>query len=117
MKMIYCLVLSYFLICQQAVASDKVFSLSEVQLHNSSKDCWIVINDKIYDITKFIKDHDVHCKYSKLSDFCGKDASTLWIDKQKSDNAHKRKSILNLERSQIGKLPSMTNRNNFNRSN
>ncbi|PIN10951.1 Cytochrome b5 [Handroanthus impetiginosus] len=35
----------------------KVFTLAEVSEHNSSKDCWVVINGKVYDVTKFLEDH------------------------------------------------------------
>ncbi|GAB2298528.1 hypothetical protein Dimus_032592 [Dionaea muscipula] len=35
----------------------KVFSLAEVSAHNSSKDCWLVIGGKAYDVTKFLEDH------------------------------------------------------------
>ncbi|KAL2932931.1 Cytochrome b5 [Bienertia sinuspersici] len=35
----------------------KVFTLAEVSEHNSSKDCWLVINGKVYDVTKFLEDH------------------------------------------------------------
>ncbi|KAK1287495.1 hypothetical protein QJS10_CPB19g00770 [Acorus calamus] len=35
----------------------KRFSLSEVTLHSSKKDCWLVIHDKVYDVTKFLEDH------------------------------------------------------------
>ncbi|XAR60967.1 hypothetical protein NMG60_11034532 [Bertholletia excelsa] len=35
----------------------KVFSLAEVSEHNNSKDCWLVISGKVYDVTKFLEDH------------------------------------------------------------
>ncbi|XP_044491614.1 cytochrome b5-like [Mangifera indica] len=35
----------------------KVFSLAEVSQHNSPKDCWLVIDGKVYDVTKFLDDH------------------------------------------------------------
>ncbi|KAF5199029.1 Pr5-like receptor kinase [Thalictrum thalictroides] len=35
----------------------KVFTLAEVSKHNTSKDCWLVINNKVYDVTKFLEDH------------------------------------------------------------
>lgn len=104
MRINYKLFLFCLLTCQQAIALEKLISFKEVQLHSIANNCWIIINDKVYDITQFIKNHDEKCKNMKLTDFCGKDASTVWIDKQKSDNAHKRKSILNLERSQVGTL-------------
>ncbi|KAI3411683.1 Cytochrome b5 heme-binding domain-containing protein [Psidium guajava] len=35
----------------------KVFTLAEVSEHNSPKDCWLVIEGKVYDVTKFLEDH------------------------------------------------------------
>jgi len=33
------------------------YTLDQVKDHNSREDCWIVINDKVYDITDFIPIH------------------------------------------------------------
>ncbi|KAI3461864.1 hypothetical protein Pfo_018527 [Paulownia fortunei] len=35
----------------------KVFTLAEVSQHNNNKDCWIVIDGKVYDVTKYLDDH------------------------------------------------------------
>ncbi|KAF5741263.1 cytochrome b5-like [Tripterygium wilfordii] len=35
----------------------KVFTLAEVAEHNTSKDCWLVVDGKVYDVTKFLEDH------------------------------------------------------------
>ncbi|XP_078170249.1 cytochrome b5-like [Carex rostrata] len=35
----------------------KVFTLEEVSKHNSNKDCWLIINGKVFDVTKFLEDH------------------------------------------------------------
>ncbi|KAG8387334.1 hypothetical protein BUALT_Bualt02G0010700 [Buddleja alternifolia] len=35
----------------------KVFTLAEVSEHNTNKDCWLVIDGKVYDVTKFLEDH------------------------------------------------------------
>ncbi|XXG44596.1 hypothetical protein AAC387_Pa01g4356 [Persea americana] len=35
----------------------KVFSLSDVSLHSSKKDCWLIIHGKVYDVTKFLEEH------------------------------------------------------------
>ncbi len=101
MRISYILFLFCLLIWQQTFASEKLISFKEVQTHNVAKDCWIIVNSKVYDITKFIKDHDAVCKKMKLTTFCGKDASAVWLEKQKS-RGHKRKSVLNFEQSQIG---------------
>ncbi|KAL7081372.1 hypothetical protein ACP275_14G036000 [Erythranthe tilingii] len=35
----------------------KMFSYSEVSAHNSSEDCWIIINSKVYNVTSYLNDH------------------------------------------------------------
>uniref|UniRef100_A0A1D1XH65 Cytochrome b5 n=1 Tax=Anthurium amnicola TaxID=1678845 RepID=A0A1D1XH65_9ARAE len=32
-------------------------SASEVRLHTSKNDCWLVIHGKVYDVTKFVDEH------------------------------------------------------------
>ncbi|KAB1200366.1 Cytochrome b5 [Morella rubra] len=35
----------------------KVYTLAEVAEHNDSKDCWLVIEGKVFNVTKFLDDH------------------------------------------------------------
>ncbi|XVF72192.1 hypothetical protein PTKIN_Ptkin12aG0100100 [Pterospermum kingtungense] len=35
----------------------KVYTLVEVSQHNNAKDCWLVIEGKVYNVTKFLEDH------------------------------------------------------------
>lgn len=35
----------------------KYYTLEEIQAHNLSKDTWLVIHDKVYDITSFLEEH------------------------------------------------------------
>lgn len=34
----------------------KRFTLAQVKEHNKEKDIWIVIRDKVYDVTKFLSE-------------------------------------------------------------
>ncbi|KAM9307620.1 cytochrome b5 [Gastrophryne carolinensis] len=35
----------------------KYYTLDEIQKHNHSKSTWIIINNKVYDVTKFLEEH------------------------------------------------------------
>ncbi|XP_071513529.1 cytochrome b5 isoform X2 [Panulirus ornatus] len=35
----------------------KVFTLAEIAEHKKSDSCWVVIHDKVYDVTKFLDEH------------------------------------------------------------
>ncbi|KAI3823008.1 hypothetical protein L1987_10611 [Smallanthus sonchifolius] len=51
----------------------KVFDLADVSLHNNRKDCWVIINARVYDVTKFLNDHPGGDNV--LLDVAGKNAS------------------------------------------
>ena len=36
---------------------EKLITFEEVEKHNSSSDCWMVIHGKVYDVTKFLVEH------------------------------------------------------------
>ncbi|KAJ3257390.1 hypothetical protein HK103_004610 [Boothiomyces macroporosus] len=48
-------------------------SRNEVELHNSHKDCWVVIHNKAYNLTEFAKEHPGGSKI--IYKFAGKDAT------------------------------------------
>ncbi|XP_057468850.1 cytochrome b5-like [Actinidia eriantha] len=35
----------------------RVFTLSQVAQHKSKKDCWLIINGRVLDVTKFLEEH------------------------------------------------------------
>ncbi|KAE8665569.1 Cytochrome B5-like protein [Hibiscus syriacus] len=37
--------------------ASKSYSKSEVMLHNKRTDCWIIIKDKVYDVTSYVEEH------------------------------------------------------------
>ncbi|KAK7181859.1 hypothetical protein DPSP01_002447 [Paraphaeosphaeria sporulosa] len=53
-----------------------VLSFDEVKAHNSRDDCWVVIQDKVWDVTEFLSEHpggsEVILKYA------GKDATSVY---------------------------------------
>lgn len=56
-----------------AKTSKKEFAPSEVAKHNKESDCWVIVNGKVIDVTKFLPDHPGGRK--SILQFAGKDAT------------------------------------------
>jgi cytochrome b involved in lipid metabolism len=57
------------------VETEPGFTLGQVAQHNSDDDCWLVIDNKVYDVTEFISGHPGG---QSIVEGCGKDATTLF---------------------------------------
>ena len=57
----------------KGVSSMPVHTLEEVQKHSSEKDCWVILNDNVYDVTEFLPDHPGGKKAILV--YAGKDAT------------------------------------------
>merc|ERR1719375_2589435 len=56
-----------------AAAPAAQFSLDDVAAHNSEADCWVVLHDRVLDVTNFLKDHPGGVL--AIVTFAGKDAT------------------------------------------
>ncbi|KAL0456772.1 UNVERIFIED_CONTAM: cytochrome [Sesamum latifolium] len=59
-------------------AESKVFTHSQVSAHNTSEDCWVIINAKVYNVTNYLNDHPGGDEV--LLAAAGKDASEEFED-------------------------------------
>ena len=57
------------------------YTLAEVATHKSADDCWTVINDKVYDLTDYIEEHNGG---SVITQACGIDGSSLFNQRETS---------------------------------
>ena len=56
-------------------ANENIYSWKEVKSHSSEHDCWVVVNDCVYDLTNFKQIHPGGNKI--IQDFAGQDASVF----------------------------------------
>jgi len=56
--------------------AQKSYTMNEVASHANKNDCWLVIDGKVYDVTKFIPDHPGG---NEILKGCGKDATSLFM--------------------------------------
>lgn len=57
------------------VETQKTYSMSEVTSHNNVSDCWLVIEQNVYNVTSFIPQHPGG---EEILKGCGKDATSLF---------------------------------------
>ena len=74
-----------------------IYTNKYILIHNQFDDCWIIINNKVYDVTSFLDKHPGGSDI--ILDFAGKDATEEFRDIGHSENAKKM-----LEKYLIGKV-------------
>ncbi|KAJ7547142.1 hypothetical protein O6H91_08G071600 [Diphasiastrum complanatum] len=80
------------------MASDaKVYSFQDVSVHNSSNDCWLIIDGRVYDVTRFLDEHPGGDEV--LLAATGKDATQDF-----EDVGHSTSAIATMEEYYIGKV-------------
>ncbi|CAG9833579.1 unnamed protein product [Diabrotica balteata] len=77
---------------------ERVITLEEVSRHDTDKDCWVVIYDRVYDITEFLDEHPGGSEL--LLEYAGREASGAFRGSGHSDAA-----IKLLDKYFIGELP------------
>jgi cytochrome b involved in lipid metabolism len=89
-------------ICLPAAAAElKKFDMDELSKHATPKDCWVVIKNKVYDLTAYFPKHPA--PDAVLAKYCGKNADEGWDTKDKK-SPHSRAAARLLKRYEIGEF-------------
>jgi cytochrome b involved in lipid metabolism len=83
-------------------AQEAEFTREDVAKHASKDDCWIIIDNVVYDITEAVQDH-LRYKYA-VDPWCGKESTEAWNTKDGKNKAHSRKAQLMLKELRKGKI-------------
>jgi cytochrome b involved in lipid metabolism len=81
-------------------ATPVVLSMEEVAKHNSASDCWMVINNKVYDLTDFV----THPGGSTYAPYCGTDGTEGYNTKGNIGNGHSNRADSMLPNFFVGDL-------------
>ncbi|KAL3283525.1 hypothetical protein HHI36_006664 [Cryptolaemus montrouzieri] len=77
---------------------EREITLEEVLWHDTRKDCWMIIYDRVYDITEFLDEHPGGVDL--LLEYAGRDATVAF-----RGSGHSTTALKLLERYMIGELP------------
>jgi cytochrome b involved in lipid metabolism len=81
--------------------ADKLMTMAEVARHASSEDCWMVIDNRVYDLTAYLPEHP--SKPSIILPWCGKEASEAYKTKTKG-RSHSSQADQDLANYAIGRV-------------
>jgi len=59
--------------------SKTIYTVSDVETHNTQIDCWMIINGNVYDLTAYFSHHPGGD--DTMSPYCGKDATVAYNTK------------------------------------
>jgi cytochrome b involved in lipid metabolism len=96
------LLLSFSIAAAVPIPKGALYSMSEVSKHSQPESCWMVIDKKVLDVTKYRSEHPA--PKGILEKYCGKDATEAYADKGGLGEPHAKKSHELLPTYQIGTL-------------
>ncbi|KAB0804952.1 hypothetical protein PPYR_01922 [Photinus pyralis] len=85
-----------------SLPGERIITLEEVSWHDNISDCWIVIYDRVYDVTDFLREHPGG--HDVLLDYAGRDGTCAF-----RGSGHSKAACEALKEYLIGELP-MTER-------
>jgi cytochrome b involved in lipid metabolism len=82
------------------------FTAAEVAEHNHIDSCWLIIHDRVYDVTSYIPRHPAPLR--TITDYCGGESTEAFRTKEHLERDHRRSSYRLLEQYRIGNLEQET---------
>ena len=67
--------------------SNQKYTLEEIDSHKEEKNCWVVIDNKVYDVSEYLEDHPGGSDV--LFEYAGQDATEMFEDIGHSTSARK----------------------------
>jgi len=70
------------------------FTTADVAKHKTSKDCWLIINNEVYDVSSFLYQHPGGA--STITPYCGKEATKAFDTQDRGSRGRHSTSATNM---------------------
>jgi cytochrome b involved in lipid metabolism len=67
---------------QSVLSENQTYTLAEIAKHNSAANCWMIIDNKVYNLTIYLNQHPGGARTILL--YCGQDGSLAYATKDRS---------------------------------
>lgn len=88
---------------QETVQESRQYTIEEVKMHNSSSDCFMVVEEKVYDLTSYIAEQK-HPGGEAIIQGCGTEATELFNNRPNDSGPHSQRARQLLADYYIGDL-------------
>ena len=86
----------------ETIPSGVILSSSEVLKHNTNTDCWIIVNNKVYNISNYASSHSGGVR--NVTNYCGKEGTVAFDTKGGRGKPHSNSANNMLDKYYIGDL-------------
>lgn len=92
----------------QYVTTGKPIQLTTIEIakHNIASDCWMIVNDNVYDVTTYLPIHPGGA--DRISNLCGADGTTAFTS-QGGNGSHSTNANRDLAALRLGTIDTVTN--------
>jgi len=93
--------LFFLLLVPTQVFAESQYTVTDVGEHNTTDDCWMIYDEKVYDLTDYLS---LHTRFMDITNWCGNDMTEDFQTKAGEGRDHKMSSYSLLEVYYIGDI-------------
>ncbi len=92
------------------IGAETLYTSEDVLIHNKLNDCWMTLENKVYDVSDYIKTHNTN--YMNITSWCGRDMTSDFKTKAGRGVDHRGQTYAMLQSYYVGDLNNLSQANN-----